>query len=48
MTRARAIRIVLTLAITGACLAYLLWKLDVRNRAQAATSRRLLVSTWDI
>jgi hypothetical protein len=31
MTRARAIRIALTLLVTGACLAYLLWKLDVRQ-----------------
>jgi glycosyltransferase 2 family protein len=31
MTRSRAIRIVLTLAITGACLTYLLWKLNVRQ-----------------
>jgi len=29
MSRSRAIRIALTLLITGACLAYLLWKLDV-------------------
>jgi uncharacterized protein (TIRG00374 family) len=29
MTRARAVRIVLTLAVTGACLAYILWQLDV-------------------
>jgi glycosyltransferase 2 family protein len=33
MTRARAIRIVLTLAVTGACLTYLLWKLDIRQTA---------------
>jgi uncharacterized protein (TIRG00374 family) len=31
VTRARAIRIVLTLAVTGACVTYLLWKLDVRR-----------------
>jgi uncharacterized protein (TIRG00374 family) len=31
MSRSRAIRIVLTLAVTGACLTYLLWKLDVRR-----------------
>jgi glycosyltransferase 2 family protein len=31
MTRSRALRIVLTLAVTGACLTYLLWKLDVRR-----------------
>jgi glycosyltransferase 2 family protein len=29
MSRARAIRIALTLLVTGACLAYLLWKLDI-------------------
>jgi uncharacterized protein (TIRG00374 family) len=33
MTRARAIRIFLTLAVTGACLTYLLWKLDIRQTA---------------
>src|ERR671937_1380610 len=33
MTRSRALRIVLTLAITGACLTYLLWKLDIRRTA---------------
>jgi uncharacterized protein (TIRG00374 family) len=33
MTRARAIRIALTLAVTGACLTYLLWKLDIRQTA---------------
>jgi uncharacterized protein (TIRG00374 family) len=31
MTKSRALRIVLTLAITGLCLTYLLWKLDVRK-----------------
>ena len=30
MTRRRVVRIVLTLAITGGCLAYILWQLDVR------------------
>jgi uncharacterized protein (TIRG00374 family) len=29
MTRSRAFRILLTLAVTGACLAYILWQLDV-------------------
>jgi uncharacterized protein (TIRG00374 family) len=29
MTRSRAIRIALTLLVTGGCLAYLLWKLDI-------------------
>ena len=29
MTRARAVRIVLTLAVTGGCVAYILWQLDV-------------------
>jgi glycosyltransferase 2 family protein len=29
MTRGRAIRIALTLLVTGGCLAYLLWKLDI-------------------
>src|SRR5437763_11939976 len=33
MTRSRALRIALTLAVTGACLTYLLWKLDVRQTA---------------
>ncbi|HZC28966.1 MAG TPA: lysylphosphatidylglycerol synthase transmembrane domain-containing protein [Gaiellaceae bacterium] len=33
MTRSRALRIVLTLAVTGACLTYLLWKLDIRRTA---------------
>jgi len=42
MTRARAIRIVLTLAITGACLAYLLWKLDVRKTAHILVHADLL------
>jgi glycosyltransferase 2 family protein len=31
MTRTRAIRIALTLLVTGACLAYLLWKLDIHR-----------------
>jgi glycosyltransferase 2 family protein len=31
MTRRRVVRIVLTLAITGGCLAYILWQLDVRR-----------------
>ena len=31
MTRRRAVRVVLTLAITGGCLAYILWQLDVRR-----------------
>jgi glycosyltransferase 2 family protein len=34
MTRSRAIRIVLTLAVTGACLAYILWQLDVGRTAR--------------
>src|SRR5436190_4454665 len=42
MTRARAIRIVLTLAITGACLAYLLWKLDVRRTVHILVHADLL------
>src|SRR6185312_13507102 len=29
MTRGRALRIVVTLVVTGACLAYILWQLDV-------------------
>jgi uncharacterized protein (TIRG00374 family) len=29
MTRRRLVRVVLTLAVTGACLAYILWQLDV-------------------
>jgi glycosyltransferase 2 family protein len=31
MTRRRVVRVVLTLAITGGCLAYILWQLDVRR-----------------
>jgi glycosyltransferase 2 family protein len=31
MTRRRVVRIVLTLAITGGCLAYILWQLEVRR-----------------
>jgi uncharacterized protein (TIRG00374 family) len=31
MTRGRAIRIALTLFVTGGCLAYLLWKLDIHR-----------------
>ena len=31
MTRRRVVRIALTLAITGGCLAYILWQLDVRR-----------------
>ena len=31
MTRTRALRIVLTLAVTAACVTYLLWKLDIRQ-----------------
>jgi uncharacterized protein (TIRG00374 family) len=33
MTRSRGVRIFLTLAVTGACLAYILWQLDVRRTA---------------
>jgi hypothetical protein len=31
VTRARLVRVVLTLAVTGACLAYILWQLDIRR-----------------
>lgn len=31
MTRSRILRIVLTLAVTAACVAYLLWKIDLRR-----------------
>jgi uncharacterized protein (TIRG00374 family) len=31
MTRRRVVRIALTLAITGGCLAYILWQLDIRR-----------------
>jgi hypothetical protein len=31
MTRKRLVRILLTLAVTGGCLAYILWQLDVRR-----------------
>src|SRR5438309_6845702 len=31
MTRARLIRVVATLLITGACVAYLVWKIDIRR-----------------
>ncbi len=34
MTRRRAVRILLTLAVTGACLVYILWQLDVRRTAR--------------
>ena len=34
MTRGRVIRIVLTLAVTGACLAYILWQLNVSRTAR--------------
>jgi glycosyltransferase 2 family protein len=34
MSRARLVRILLTLAITGACLAYILWQLDVGRTAR--------------
>lgn len=33
MTRRRAVRLLLTLAVTGACLTYLLWKLDIHRTA---------------
>jgi glycosyltransferase 2 family protein len=33
MTRARVLRVSLTLAITGICLTYLFWKLDIRRTA---------------
>ena len=33
MTRGRAIRVALTLVVTGACLAYILWQLDLRRTA---------------
>src|SRR5438093_6277692 len=31
MTRRRLVRVLLTLAVTGACLAYILWQLNVRR-----------------
>ena len=34
MTRGRTVRIVLTLTITGACLAYILWQLDIGRTAR--------------
>jgi uncharacterized protein (TIRG00374 family) len=33
MTRGRVVRIALTLLVTGACLTYLLWRLDIRKTA---------------
>src|SRR5438093_6611530 len=33
MTRKRLVRVLLTLAVTGACLAYILWQLNVRRTA---------------
>jgi uncharacterized protein (TIRG00374 family) len=42
MTRSRAIRIVLTLAVTGACLAYLLWKLNISRTAHILVHADLL------
>jgi len=33
MTRARLVRVLLTLAVTGACLAYILWQLNVHKTA---------------
>jgi uncharacterized protein (TIRG00374 family) len=33
MTRKRLVRVALTLAVTGGCLAYILWQLDVRKTA---------------
>ena len=42
MTRGRALRIVVTLALTGACLAYLFWKLDVRRTAHILVHADLL------
>jgi uncharacterized protein (TIRG00374 family) len=42
MTRGRVLRIVLTLAVTGACLAYLLWKLDVRRTGHILVHADLL------
>jgi uncharacterized protein (TIRG00374 family) len=42
MTRGRVLRIVLTLAVTGACLAYLLWKLDARRTGHILVHADLL------
>ena len=42
MTRGRAIRIALTLGVTGACLTYLLWKLDVRRTGHILVHADLL------
>ena len=33
MTRTRVVRIALTVAVTGACVAYLVWKIDIRRTA---------------
>ena len=33
MTRKRLVRVLVTLGVTGACLAYLLWRLDIRRTA---------------
>ena len=31
MTRRRLVRVLLTLAVTGGCLSYILWQLNVRR-----------------
>jgi uncharacterized protein (TIRG00374 family) len=42
MTRGRIVRIALTLLVTGACLTYLLWRLDLRRTAHILVHANLL------
>jgi glycosyltransferase 2 family protein len=41
MTRKRLVRVLLTLAVTGGCLAYILWQLDVRKTAHILVHSQL-------
>ena len=41
MTRRRAIRVSLTLAVTGVCVAYLVWKIDLHRTAHILANARI-------
>ena len=41
MTRKRLVRVLLTLAVTGGCLAYILWQLNVTARQRTSSSTRI-------
>src|SRR5204863_1430509 len=41
MTRGRALRVALTLAVTGLCVAYLVWRIDIRRTGHILAHARI-------